>query len=542
MKFSRELNEAKRFEQVFRTLMKYELGFLVKKGLKIEKTNPDINEPVIIRKIIEELGGSFVKLGQFLSLRPDLIPIKYCDEFAKLQDDVKPFSFEEAKKLIENSTGKSVKNIFSSFNKKVLASASIGQVYRAKLKNGDEVAVKVRRPGIEELMEADLDILTNIAKQSKKYLSYEIADPECIVEELRSYTVHELDYMHETMNVLKFYKSFKNTSVKIPKPYKELCSDKIVVMEFIEGVKLNNYLKKKAPLKKRKEIADEIINAFFKQVFIDGIFHADPHPGNILVLNKAKYPHKAIAFLDFGITGEVTEEVKNSLLHLFIALIDKDVEKIITAMSELHLVDANSPDLRKDMKNMLGPYYGVSLNKINVPKLFIQSMKVAKKNNIKIPADYVLLGKAMITLESVCSVIYPEFNFVESAKPFIAGMATYNFSPRKLASKSYHRLISLKDTIEEIPKVAKQYLERSEQQEKYMKELNEHVEILDSQIKQMMDRLIMIGCAFILMLGGYFLKDYPPVIDGFPIVSTAFIIVGLIIILFAATSGSFSKH
>jgi len=541
MGFSKGFNEAKRFEQVLKTLMKYELGFLLKKGLKKNRSQ-DINEPVVLRKIIEELGGTFVKLGQFLSLRPDLIPQKYCDEFAKLQDDVKPFSFEKAKKIVEDSTERSIKGLFSSFSKKVLASASIGQVYHAKLKNGPEVAIKVRRPGIEELMEVDLDILTMIAKQVKKYMNYEITDPEGIIEELRSYTMHELNYMHETMKISRFYKSFKDTSVKIPRPFKELCSEKVIVMEFIEGMKLSNYLKKKAPIKKRKEIADEIINAFFKQVFIDGIFHADPHPGNILVLNRKKYPTQAVAFLDFGITGEITEEIKHALIDLFIALIDRDIEKIITAMSELHLVDANSPELRRDMRDMLGPYYGVSLNKIDVPKLFIQSMKVAKKNNIKIPTDYVLLGKAMITLESVCSVIYPEFNFVESAKPFIAGMALNNFSPRKFASKSYHKILDLKETIEEIPKVAKQYVEMSEQQDKYMKELSEHVGVLDSQIKRMMDRMVMIGCAFILMLGGYFLRDYPPIIGGFPIVSTIFIAVGLIIVLFAAFSGSFSKH
>jgi len=529
--------ELKRFEQVLQVLTKHELGYLIQKKLnpktsKLEK----INEPQVLREIIEELGGTFVKLGQFLSLRPDLIPLKYCEELSKLQDRLNPFPFKDAKKMIEKSFGASIKKIFSSFNKKPIASASIGQVYEARLKTGLKVAIKVKRPKIEEIIKTDLEILTLIASEIKKLSYYQVADPEEIVSELKEYTLTELNYLHEANKILKFYESFKGTAIKIPMPITKFCSNDILVMEFINGEKLIDYMDKKVKIERRKEIVDEIVNAFFKQVFIDGFFHADPHPGNIFVLKKTKDSNKKIAFLDFGITGEITEEVKKGLLDLFLAMFDKDLEKIINAMSELHLIESDSQELdsqelRRDMREMLGPYYGLSLKQINVPKLFGQSLKVAKKHNVKVPKDYVLLGKSLITLESVCSILYPEFNMVESAKPFITQLMVNKLSPKEIVSKGIHKLLDTKNELEALPVLAKEYFENSLNEQKKIKELSEQLSNLENNMHKTQDKAILIGAGIILIFAAIILKDTPPMLGDYPVMASILIIVAIFIFL-----------
>lgn len=528
-----KIKDFKRFEQVISVLTKHEVGYLLKK--KFHSKNSDaLNEPIVLRQIIEELGGTFVKLGQFLSLRPDLIPIKYCEELSKLQDQMKPYPFADAKKLIEKAFDSDIKKIFSSFNKKPVACASIGQVYKAKLKTGLSVAIKVKRPGIDSLINTDLEILELIASEIKKISKYQVADPQGIISELKEYTLRELNYLHEAGKIEKFYESFKDTSIKIPLPISKFCTQDVLVMEFVEGEKLIDYMDKKVSITRRKEIVDEIVNAFFKQVFVDGFFHADPHPGNILVLKETEKSNKKIAFLDFGITGEITDEIKQSLLNLFLAMFDKDLEKIITAMGDLHLIDSESPELRSDMREMLGPYYGLSLRQINVPKLFAQSLKVAKKHNVKVPRDYVLLGKSLITLESVCTILYPEFNMVESAKPFVTHMVLNRYSPKEFVSKSVHKILTAKNELELVPHMIKQYFDNSKNQQMELKELSSHLNELETHINKTQDRMVIVASALILLFGGIIMNDVPPFIAGFPAITSLLIIISIGLFIYSA--------
>ena len=513
----KKYKKTQRFKQLIGVLAKHEMHYLLHNaGIQriTRKTSKPETEPATIRKIFEDMGGTYVKLGQLLSLRPDLIPPLYSKELSKLQDKVKPFSYKDAKKIIEKELGKKISDVFSEFNKTPVASASFGQVHKAKLKTGGLVAVKVQRPGIEKLVSTDIEIMTFIAKQINRYLKPKIFNAEEIVEEFKEYTEGELNYLYEQENLEKFHENFKGTTVKIPKPYSLLTTKKVMVMEYVEGRKLSA---RKSYEGINKEIAEEIVNAFFKQVFMDGFVHADPHPGNILVLKKPY--EERIALLDFGIATPLTKEAKHAMKKLFISLIQRDIEQIITAMAELHLIEHDSPDIRKDMRELLSPYYSVSLKEINLPRLFIQTIKVARKHNMKVPREYVLLGKAIVTLESVCRNIYPDFNFVETSKPFIERLALREYALEEAKSKASRKLWEFKELAETFPGKVNQYFQDRKEQDVYVKKISSEITLIEKQLYRFTRGFLTLGIGLVLLIAGFLMISYPPLVQGISIFS-----------------------
>ena len=508
----KKFRQLKRFEQAVQVLFKHELGYILSKAtVKSRKT-----EPETVRKIFEELGGSFVKLGQILSLRPDLIPVKYCEELSRLQDNVKPFPYEDAVKIIEQETGQKLKKTFSSFSKKPIASASIGQVHKARLRTGEDVAVKIMRRDIQKIMETDIEIMFFFAKIIKNHYGSDVFDAEEIVQAFKEYTESELNYLIEGQSIASFLKNFEGTSVKIPRPFLEHSSEKVLVLEYVEGQKLSEFIHENKNVESRKKIVDEIFNAFLKQVYIDGVFHADPHPGNILVLKGGE---KKIALLDFGITGRIDAKVKADLVKLFLAMIDKDIDGITNSMAALHLLKDANEEVKKDMREMLGPYYGVSMDKVNLPKLFLQSINVAKKHKIKVPKDYVLLGKAIVTVESVCTVLDPKFNFVESAKPFITKIMTHEYSPRKFIGKGATKLMHAKSLAESVPGLISQYFREDEERNKRIEEMSQHLLRMEGRVDLMAQRFFLIVSATVLLVAGFLFGEYEPMFSGISIFS-----------------------
>ncbi len=513
----RKYREAQRFRQLVATLAKHELNYILHnaKTKKIfrQKSKAE-TEPATIRKILEDMGGTFVKLGQLLSLRPDLIPFNYSRELSKLQDNVKPFPYNEAKKIIERELGKKIVDVFSEFQKKPIASASIGQVYKAKLVTGEKVAVKVQRPGIQKIVSTDIDIMAFFAKQINHYLKPKIFNAEEIIQEFKEYTEAELNYLYEQENLEKFYENFKGTTIKIPRPHPLLTTKKVLVMEYIEGDKLSD---KKSSLEKNKEITEELVNAFFKQVFIDGFLHADPHPGNILVLKK---PYRqSIALLDFGIATKIDHESKHAMKKLFVALIEKDIEQIISAMIELHLTQEDNHEIRRDMRELLSPYYAVSLKQINVPRLFIQSIKVARKHEGKVPREYVLIGKSLVTLESVCRNINPDFNFVETSKPFIERIALQEYALETIKERTAKKAAEFKELAETFPAKVNKYFQERKEHDIYVKKISSEITLIEKQIYGFTRGFMILGIATVLIITGFLAIDYPPLVMGISIFS-----------------------
>ncbi|MFA6072497.1 MAG: AarF/UbiB family protein [Candidatus Woesearchaeota archaeon] len=523
MNLADKIKGMRRFNQLVAVLAKYESSYILKKELSIWKKS-NITEPQVVRLILEEMGGSFVKLGQLLSLRPDLIPQDYCFELSKLQDSVKPFPFKDAKEIIEKETGKKLNELFSDFNEIPVASASVGQVYKAKLKSGELVAIKVKRPGIDELFEKDIALMEFVANLINDFHGADIINPKDIVSEFKLYTKLELDYMEEAKKIDVFYQFMKNSTVKIPRTYLNLCSRDVLVMEFITGHELKKIIESKDSTKisidYKKRIAREVFNSFLKQIMVDGVFHADPHPSNIFVLTGQK---EKIALLDFGITGVLTPIMRSELVKLFISLNSKDVEGVITSMMHMNMVSENDSEVKADFRNMLGPYYNQGLDKIDFPKLFIQSIKVARKHKIRVPKDYVLLGKAVLTIESVCAQLYSEFNFVEESKPFLTRLMIHEYLPSQFLARKSINMTSAKKLAFEIPSIVSRFFSKDDsknnERDKKVEELSNHLFRAEHRIDVLMEKLILMFTTFILIVAGLLLIKLGPIFDGVSIFS-----------------------
>jgi len=495
----RRFRGIKRFEQILSVLTKYELGFYLEKAhLKnksffLQKSKARMTRPVELRMMFEELGGTFVKLGQLLSLRPDLIPIEYCDELSKLQDDVEPIPYSEIEHVIKSELKKPVNQLFKSFEKKPIASASIGQVHAAKLKSGKKVAVKIMRPGIRALIETDLDILDYLSRLFKHHARQDIVDPEEIFAEFKQYTEVELDYLKEAHTIRLFEENFrKEKKVKIPRVYEKLTTTRILTMEFIEGVELREIIAHPGRYKNsrntdKKKISELIVNSIMKQIFVDGLFHGDPHPGNILVKNNT------IGFIDFGIAGRIDDEMREKLELLFVSLIERDTDGIVKSFISLNLVesDVDVNRLKKDLAETLGKYYDTSIDKVDFGDLFIKSIGIARKHRIKLPKEFVLLGKALITLQGVSIELNPEFNLVRAVQPFISRLAKKKARPSELLRRLIAEAQKFGEFLHDLPDESQKVYHAAERADSALDSINSDIRGLTTEIRTESWRIIM---------------------------------------------------
>jgi ubiquinone biosynthesis protein len=483
----------KRFEHILRVINKYELEYYLEKAhLKTRSlfSKKGMARPTELRMMFEELGGSFVKLGQLLSLRPDLIPKEYCDEFSKLQDHVKPFSFEEVEHVIKAELKQPIKKLFKSFDKKPLASASIGQVHAAYLKNNKKVAVKVMRPGIKSLMETDLELIDFLARQFKHHVHQNIVDPEEISEEFKRYTENELDYLKEAYHIKKFYDNFKgDKKVKVPLVYDKLTTHRVLTMEFIEGVELRKILDdpKHGGGIDTKKISELVASSVMKQIFVDGFFHGDPHPGNILV-NK-----DTIGFIDFGIVGRIDDEMKEKLGLLFVSLINRDINGLVKALISLNMVDTDvdAYGLKNDLSESLGEYYDTTIDRMDIGDIFFKCIKVASKHHIRVPRDFVLLGKALITLQGVNMALNPDFNLVRATQPFINKLAKEKSKPSHLLRRIAKETERFAEFVNSLPDESQRMYRTVEKADVALDSINNDLQGLTREIRIEGWRIIM---------------------------------------------------
>ncbi|MBN1793280.1 AarF/ABC1/UbiB kinase family protein [Candidatus Woesearchaeota archaeon] len=436
-KIPRRFAGIKRFEQIVGVLSSHGWDFFLEKsGLKKKSlwTKKYESRPVELRMLFEELGGSFIKFGQFLSLRPDLIPKEFCNELSKLQDSVEGFSYEEVEHIVKHELKKPIKALFKSFEKKPIAAASIGQVHAATLKSGKKVAVKVMRPGIRALFETDLEILDYLSRLVKHHFDPEVFDPEEIFDEFKRYTENELDYLKEARNIKLFRDMFKSDKkLIIPKVYDDLSTKRILVMEYVPGIKLSDIIHEPGRFKKvnKTKLCKDLAESFMKQIFLVGDFHADPHPGNIIV-SKTK-----IALLDFGIIGRLDDEMKEKLGGLLLAVVNRNPDEIVTAMMNLNLVDTavDRFRLREEIIDQLGEFYDVPLEKMDIAELFFRCIDIARRHKIKISREFVLLGKSLVTLKGVCLELNPKFNIVQESKSFMKTLMADKRNPKHIIKR-----------------------------------------------------------------------------------------------------------
>ncbi|MEW6066166.1 ABC transporter [Desulforamulus profundi] len=408
-----------------------------------------------IRLVLQELGPTFVKLGQIASTRPDLLPEDIVRELEKLQDRVPPFSFQEVREIVQEELGGDLEEIFCHFEDSPLAAASIGQVHQAILCSGEKVAIKIQRPNITTVIETDLEILQDLATLAEHRLEwaarYQIRD---MAEEFSKSLRAELDYTIEGRNAEKISNQFRDDSkIYVPKVFWEYSTKRVLTMEYIEGVKFNELEKLKQKGYNAKMLAESLAKAIFHQIFIDGFFHGDPHPGNVLVL-----PGEVIAFIDFGMVGRLTPEMKYHFSSLVIALMRQSTDGVIKAILLMGLVpdDVDMMQLRDDVEQLREKYYGVPLSQISLGKAVNDLFSVAFRHSIRIPAALTLLGKTLLTIEGVVEKLDPDFSILNIAEPFGRQLLKERLHPKSLAETAWKHVSDYGELLFDLPKHIKE--------------------------------------------------------------------------------------
>jgi ubiquinone biosynthesis protein len=411
-----------------------------------------------IRITLEQLGPTFVKIGQIASLRTDLLPIELTDQLTRLQDDVPPLEFDPVRHIVESELGGELEDIFLEFDQSPIGSASIGQVHRAVLQSGEVVAVKVQRPEIQRNIEIDFEILADIARLAERRFQWaEHYELTSVVEEFRNTLLNELNYIIEGQNAERIRKTLNQTmTVYIPQIHWDFTTSKILVMEFVKGVKLNEYDTLDANGFNKKLLAARASKAVFTQILIHGFFHADPHPGNLAAL-----PGDVILFMDFGMVGRLTPELKSHLAGLIIGLMRRNTDLIIRALYRMGVVppDIDDDKLHKDIDLLRDKYYDIPLSQVHLGESVSDIFSVAYKHRIKIPADLSLVGKTLLTIEGVVTKLDPDFRIMDIALPFGKRLLKNQFKPRTVTRNMFGSVLDLADFAADLPRQVRHVLQ-----------------------------------------------------------------------------------
>ncbi|MFT9494026.1 ABC1 kinase family protein [Anaerosolibacter sp.] len=505
----------KRYKEIAEVLVKYGFDYIVIKlfqnrsiqGWIQKKSKIDTSLPVEkrIRMALEELGPTFIKLGQILSTRPDLVSEEIMKELSMLQDCAPAFPLATVKKIFTDETGVKTSNAFLEFEEKPVAAASIGQVHKARLKNGTKVVVKIQRPNIKQIIQRDMSILYHLAALFDEYFKDEMPiHAKEIVEEYSRSIIKELDYTIEARNTEKFRENFKNQlEVCVPLIFWKYTTKRILVLEEIEGIKAINVKQIKQMGWDTGKIGDIIAKSFMKQVFIYGLFHGDPHPGNIFVLSNNK-----VAFIDMGITSYLDKETMAFISNLFVAGAKKNVDKIINLLIEIDAVssDTDMRRLKEDISFVLNYYYNTPLKNLKMSDAVSELMSIAYNNKIKLPSQFTILGKAIITLEGCVKQLNPNFSLSDVTSQFIKEIASHRLNPKRLTGELLDYTEDIFLTIKDLPLLFKRLIKKIERNEMALiieqpaiHDLNKEIDRLSGRMMiSMMTSAILIASAIVL--------------------------------------------
>jgi len=423
----------------FQEIMKgLDLGRFVPERYRSRSTETQAAAPERLRLALEELGPTFIKLGQLLSTRSDLLPEIFVKELVKLQDRVTPLPFIVIKNSVERELGGTLQELFQEFNETPLASASIGQVHEATLLDGTKVVVKVQRPGIDALIKTDVSLISALASTLEKYMpETKILAPQIIVEEFFQAMSLELDFILEANNILKSRSNLeKNPEVYAPKVYLQLCTHKILVVEYLQGIKLDDEAALKAAGVNGPEMANSLAKVFLGSALEDGFFHGDLHMGNLFALSPLENSttHR-LGMIDFGIMGHLTPRARESLLRIFVALSEEDFETLCLEFAELGASRGRTDfdAFQRNVQSTVAPYLGLSLSSFNVGKVLIEATAVAARHQIRIPREWMLIFKALYTLEGTCRKLDPNFNPLPLVESYVEPMLQPDYNWNRLS-------------------------------------------------------------------------------------------------------------
>lgn len=461
-KKTRHLKHARRVRTIVSVFSRYgfqdiaekaKLGrFLIEKFSSVDLENLSLAERA--RLAFEELGPTFVKLGQLLSQRPDLVPKEFIQEFKRLQDQVPGLPFSDIEKVLKHNY-EDFHKIFESIDPNPLGAASIAQVHRATLTNGNRVVIKVQRPGIEAVIAEDLGVLTFLAEILENYVpETRIYNPRGIVEEFAKSLAQETNFVVEGNNIRRFARNFADEpDIKIPRVYEELTSRKVLVMEELEGI----------PLSQKEALDQEGIDPevilkrglrfYLKMVFNHGLFHGDLHAGNMFVM-----PNNKIGLIDFGSVGRLNKKTQTAISSMLLALADEDYDRLAYQYVDLapytDYVDVDR--FARNLRDLIAPYFGLSLRHVNIGKLLLDSTAIAAQHKLQVPSELVLFFKSMVTIEGMGRIISKDFDFLSHSLEFAQEMVQSRYEPTRLAKDMAFVARDVNSLVQTLPRQIKQ--------------------------------------------------------------------------------------
>lgn len=454
---NRTYRHLNRYQRILRVLFKYGFNDLVDRlhidqyletGLKMINRKPREeldrhSRPVRLRMALEELGPTFIKLGQLLSTRPDFIPPEYLDELAKLQDSVPPFTYDEVQQIFQEEFGRDPADMYEYFDSRPLAAASIGQVHHARLSHSQirageqkprDVVVKVQRPDIEKLIAVDLEILAHIARLMEEHLE-EVQGhrPSAIVHEFARSLSREIDFTIELSNIQRFTRQFEtNTEIHVPEVYPSLSTERILVLERIEGIKASDVDTLKSQGYDLPLVAERGANLVMEQIFVHGFFHSDPHPGNIFIL-----PENVTCFIDFGQMGRLSLKDREDFADLVLNLVSGNETKVAADVLKVTIQqgELDQDELALDVGEFMDRYLYLSLGELKAGRILHDLLDLVSRHKLSLKPNLYLMLKALTTVEGVGLMLDPDLELIDLARPFMRKIKFGRVKPRRLADE-----------------------------------------------------------------------------------------------------------
>jgi ubiquinone biosynthesis protein len=478
-------------------LRRHRLGDLISRGNGHHADGLPSDRGRRLREMLDELGPTFVKFGQLLSTRPDVVPPDIVSELRGLQDQVTPFSFEQVREVIEAELDLTVEQAFLELDREPIASASIGQVHRGVLPNGQEVAVKIQRPAAAGQIEADLGLLYQAAKLLRERVrALEFIDPEELIDEFARSIRLELDYLHEARNADAFHRNFEHErGVVVPRVIRRYSTPRVLTLEFLRGKKVSELDLEALRPDERRDIAYRMADTWMTMVFRHGFFHADPHPANIFVLEDGE-----LGLVDFGQAGKLSDEDMSRLTHLFVDAATENVDGIPRRLRELGVRYApeREQEFRAELRVLFDRYYGMRLSDIDPLQVIREGFQLIYSMNLRLPSRFVMLDKAIATLASVGQEVYPDFNVFEVARPYARGLLADRFQPRVVAARARAEALALGSIAREVPYQVSDVLERMRDGTFQVRMSNPGMDHLDQHLHQATNRI----AVALVILGG----------------------------------------
>ncbi len=495
----RPIRHLKRYSEIVSVFTRHGFGFLFSRpgerqrlrvwlpgrGLPPEAATPIDQQAVHFRQALEELGPTFIKFGQILSTRPDLLPLSYITELSKLVDSVSPESWETVHAVLTRELGRPPEACFASINPQPMASASLAQVHAATLPDGQEVVVKVQRPNITQVIQTDLEILASLAGVAQTTNLGKLYDFTSIADDFAFTLRNELDYLREGRNADRMREQFSGEKnlLYIPKVYWDLTTPQVLVMERIQGIKINDFAALEAAGYDRHKIALNSVSVTIKQVFEDGFFHADPHAGNYLVL-----PGEMIGLVDFGKVGYLREKDRLDLVRLYLTAVELDVEGMIDQLVRMNAVpeDLDRNRLAHDLNRLLNKYYGAPLKYLRARELIDEFTAISFRHHLRLPSTWWLVGQTVAMLEGIGLQLDPDFDVFRAAAPHLKRlMKTLIFSQENWPRALVMDAANLGEMLHRLPRVGNRLLERLERNEPLRMEIKD----IDSVLRRL-DNLV----------------------------------------------------